>query len=317
MKDEVLKIKGLARVSLTVLAVFLVNLSFCPSLATKAIAAEPAGAAGAAASSAGAGAGAGTVAGVTTGTIAAGVAVAAAAAMAVAASGGSDDVIASGPSAAMAVAASGGSDATIVSAPSAAEAASAAATALANADPVVASATASALSTLSTEALGKLAAASSALGAAGQESLALAASKLGANFSDVDKVISYMETGIVPLSDGARYPSAILPANLTLTDTQKEALRAMYLACTPAQLNALQDMYKSTVSADGQVDTTKLTLIASVVEKSAAGTPAEQAENMRQALLAILTARHPGANVVVTTVHHGNSVYSTVTHVSP
>ena len=191
--------------------------------------------------------------------------------------------------AALAIATSGGSDMAVATAPSAA---SAAGTALATTNPAAASTVANALSSLNTTALSTLATANTALGTAGQTSLATAASTMNAA-----QFTNYLATG-----GGGAY---------TVGSAQYNALQSLYSSYTPTQLAALQAIY-----AAGATNTATMSAISSVITNAGAGTPEQQAENLRQAILAMLTARHPGANVIVTTVHHGNSVYSTVSHVS-
>jgi hypothetical protein len=102
-----------------------------------------------------------------------------------------------------------------------------------------------------------------------------------------------------------------------LGSLQYQALKKLYESFTLTQREALKAVYSVAVNNDGTVNTATLEGISAVITQSATGTAAERADNLAAAIEAILTVRHPGANVIVTTVHHGNSVYSTVSHVSP
>ncbi len=156
-----------------------------------------------------------------------------------------------------------------------------------------ASKTADALRTLDTTQLGQLATANAALGNAGQTTLASNASSMTpAQFA------AY-------LAGGGGY---------AVESPQYTALTGIYSSYTPAQLQALQNMYASAVEG-GTVNQGTLKAIADVISTTASGTPAQQAENLRLAILAILTARHPGATIIVTVTHLGNNVYTTSSHV--
>jgi hypothetical protein len=191
--------------------------------------------------------------------------------------------------AALAIATGGGSD-TAVAAQSASSQAGAS---LATTNPAAASTTAATLGTLNSTNLAALSTASTALGTTGQSTLASNASTMTSG-----QFATYLQTG----------------GGYTAGSPQYNALTGIYSSYTPAQLQALQSMYASAVSG-GTVNAATLAGISEVIADTTVGTPAQQAQNLADAITAILTARHPGAAVIVTTVHHGNNVYTTSSHV--
>lgn len=170
---------------------------------------------------------------------------------------------------------------------------STAGTDLAKTNPAASSATAAALGTLDSTDLAALATASTALGTTGQATLATNAKTMTAA-----QFAAYLQGG----------------GGYAAGTPQYTALRGLYSSFTPAQLLSLQTMYAAAV-VGGVVDAATLAGIATVISTTATGTPAQQAENLRQAILAILTARHPGATITVTVSHLGNNVYTTTSHV--
>lgn len=166
---------------------------------------------------------------------------------------------------------------------------------LAKTNPTAASTVSNAMGTLDSTALSALGTTNVALGADGQMKLAQAAGSLTpAQFANFNTVANAM--------------------GLVAGSAQYIALQNLYASYTPAQLQALQSIYGAAL-VNGQFNQATMNAISAVIAQAGSGTPEQQAQHLRDAIEAILTARHPGSTVIVTVSHLGNNVWTTSYHV--
>ncbi len=292
-----------------VLVLFVVSLvagSGVTSVVMSAAAADSKGAA----AGAGAAAGTATAAGISTGTIATGVTVAAVVALAVASGGGTSSTVSVGTPAEKAA-----GDVTKAGA----AATAAVATALQTLDAQSTKDLASALTTLSTADQSALAQASVALSAVDYAKMAayLAA---GSNLAkQVDARSAEITAWMATLTPAGQAAVNTLFSNVA-TDTAKLAvLKTLFSGASTTELAGIKTMLTGavTLNTDGTVtvNTAALTAIVSLVKTVGTGDVATIATAQAEALKTLLTSKHPGATIIITTTNHGNNIWTTVAHI--